>query len=158
MGVFFKRSRAANSAVCCRILPNFKLVRDIMVVLHTCKNEEDPIKNEGPRVLTSLLFDFLVAQVQLTPKSVVEFRRNSNSSKLFIVVLVTCKNDKHPIKNKGSRELTRFSPLKVYGSFFSNAQGQLTPQSVVESCRISNSSEILWLSSIPARMKKIRSK
>ena len=41
---------------------------------------------------------------------------------------------------------------------FSNAQGQLTPQSVVESCRISNSSEILWLSSIPAIMKNIRSK
>ena len=26
--------------------------RDIMVVLVTCKYEEDPIKNEGPRVLT----------------------------------------------------------------------------------------------------------
>ena len=54
-----------------------------MVVLVTCKNEEDPIKNEGARVLTSLLFDFSVAQGQLTPKSVVEFRRNSNSSKLL---------------------------------------------------------------------------
>ena len=41
---------------------------------------------------------------------------------------------------------------------FSNAQGQLTPQSVVESCQISNSFDILWLSSIPARMKKIQSK
>ena len=41
---------------------------------------------------------------------------------------------------------------------FSNAQGQLTPQSVVKSWGISKSSEILWLSSIPARMKKIRSK
>ena len=39
------------------------------------------------------------------------------------------------------------------GFFFSNAQGQLTPQSLVESCRISNSSEIFWLSSIHARMK-----
>ena len=54
MGVFFKRSRAANSAVSCRILPNFELVRDIMVVLHTCKNEEDPIINEGARVQTRL--------------------------------------------------------------------------------------------------------
>ena len=41
---------------------------------------------------------------------------------------------------------------------FSNAQGQLTPQSMVESGRNSNSSEILWLSSFPASMKKIRSK
>ena len=41
---------------------------------------------------------------------------------------------------------------------FPNAQGQLTPQSVVESCQISNSFKILLLSSIPARMKKIQSK
>ena len=126
-GSYFKRSMAANSLVCGRILPNFKLVRGIIVVLHTCKNEdarvltrlyvvfqtlnaanyevssgilpkfelfqafivvlitckneEDPIKNEGARVLTSLLFDFSDVQGQLTPKSEVEFRLNSNSFK-----------------------------------------------------------------------------
>ena len=41
---------------------------------------------------------------------------------------------------------------------FPDAQGQLTPQSLVESGRNSNLSEILWLSSLPASMKKIRSK
>ena len=81
-GSFSKRSRAANSLVCGRILPNFKLVREIMVVLHTRKNEEDPIKNEDAKVLTCLLFDFSDAQGQLTLKSAVEFLRNSNSSKL----------------------------------------------------------------------------
>ena len=54
-----------------------------MVVLVTCKNEEDPIKNEGARGLTSLLFDFSDAQGHLTPKSVVESRRNSNSFESF---------------------------------------------------------------------------
>ena len=49
---FFKRLRAANSAVLGRIMPN--LNRDIMVVLHTCKNEVDLIKNEGARELTRL--------------------------------------------------------------------------------------------------------
>ena len=83
MGVFFKCSRAANSAVHGRILPNFELVRDIMVVLHTCKNEEDLIKNEDARVLTSLYVVFSDAQGQLTPKSAMEFCRNSNSSKLL---------------------------------------------------------------------------
>ena len=39
-----------------------------------------------------------------------------------------------------------------------DAQGQLTPQSLVRSGRISNSSEMLWMSSLPASMKKIRSK
>ena len=45
MGFFFKRLRAANSVVRSQIEPNFELVRDFIVVLHTCKNEEDPIEN-----------------------------------------------------------------------------------------------------------------
>ena len=54
-----------------------------MVVLVTCKNEEDPIKNEGARVVTSLFIDFSDAQGQLTPKSVMESSQNSNPSKLL---------------------------------------------------------------------------
>ena len=54
-----------------------------MVVLHTCKNEKDPIKNEDARVLTRLYVVFSDAQGQLTQKSAVEFCRNSNSSKLL---------------------------------------------------------------------------
>ena len=61
----------------------FELIQAFIVVLVTCKNEEDPIKNEGGRVLTSLLFDFLDAQGQLIPKSAAEFCPNSNSSKLL---------------------------------------------------------------------------
>ena len=34
------------------ILPKFKLIQAFIVVQVTCKNEEDPIKNEGARVLT----------------------------------------------------------------------------------------------------------
>ena len=52
---------------------------------HYLKNEEDPIKNEGARVLTSLLLDFSDAQGQLTPKSAAEFRQNSNSFKLLLL-------------------------------------------------------------------------
>ena len=54
-----------------------------MVVLVTCKYEEDPIKNEGARVLTRLCVIFSDAQGQLTPKSAAEFCLNSNSSKLL---------------------------------------------------------------------------
>ena len=54
-----------------------------MVVLHTCKNEEDPIKNEDVRVLRRLYVFFSDAQGQLTPKSAAEFCINSNSSKLL---------------------------------------------------------------------------
>ena len=40
---------------------------------------------------------------------------------------------------------------------FPDAQGQLTPQSKVRSGRISNPSEILWLSLLPARKEKKQS-
>ena len=33
-------------------LPNFEPIRDFMVVLVTCKNKEEQIKNEGARVVT----------------------------------------------------------------------------------------------------------
>ena len=46
-GNFFTCSRAANSAVHGQIGPKFELVRDFMVVILTCKNEEDLIKIEG---------------------------------------------------------------------------------------------------------------
>ena len=53
MGIFSdEHSRAANSIVLGRIWLKFELDGDIMVVLVTCKYEEDPIKNEGARVLT----------------------------------------------------------------------------------------------------------
>ena len=41
-----------------------------MGLLVACKNEEDPIKNEGARVVTTLFINFSDAQGQLTSKSV----------------------------------------------------------------------------------------
>ena len=43
-----------------------------MGFLVASKNEEDPIKNEGARVVTTLFINFSDAQGQLTPKSVTE--------------------------------------------------------------------------------------
>ena len=34
------------------MLPNLKPIQDVMIVLITCKNEEEPIKNEETRVVT----------------------------------------------------------------------------------------------------------
>ena len=39
-----------------------------MGLLVACKNEEDSIKNEGARVVTTLLVNFWDAQGALTPK------------------------------------------------------------------------------------------
>ena len=41
-----------------------------MIVLVACEKEEDPIKNEGARVVTTLFIDFSHAQGKLTPKLV----------------------------------------------------------------------------------------
>ena len=113
-----------------------------MVVLVTCKYEEDLIKNESARVLT-----------RFSPLKVYGnfFRcsRAANSPVLgqiwlkfelvrdIIDVLVTCKYEEDPIKNKGSRLLTRLYDV------FSDAQGQLTPKSAAEFCPNSNSSKLL---------------
>ena len=67
-------------------------------------------------------------------------------------MVVTCKYEEDQIKNEGTRVLT-----SLYVNF-SDAQGQLTLQSVVESQRNLNSSKLLGLSLPPARMKKIQSK
>ena len=63
-------------------------------------NEEDPIKSEGDRVLTSLQFYFSDATGQLTPMSVAEFRRNSNPSKLLWLSLLPARMKKIESKIK----------------------------------------------------------
>ena len=71
-----------------------------MTVLVACKNEEDPIKNEGARAVTTLFIDFSDAQGQLTPKSVMESCRNSNSSKLLWLALLPTRTKKIQLKMK----------------------------------------------------------
>ena len=56
----------------------------------------------------------------------------------FIVVLVTCKNEKDPIKNSGSRVLTR-SPRNKYGDFFKRSRAANSAVYVVKSGRNFNS-------------------
>ena len=65
-----------------------------MGVLVACKNEEDPIKNEGARVVTTLFIDFSDVQGQLTPKSVIESGQNSNPSKLIRLTLLPARMKK----------------------------------------------------------------
>ena len=71
-------------------------------------------------------------------------------------VLVSCRNKEDQIKMKALECLHHFSHCKSMG-IFSDAQEQLTPLSKVGSGRILISSETVWLSSLPARMKKNQS-
>ena len=72
-------------------------------------------------------------------------------SQALMHVLVTCKNEEDEIENED------FSHYKSMG-IFPDAQRQLTLQSTVRSGQISNPSKTLWLSSLPTKLKKIRSK
>ena len=124
-----------------------------MDVLVTCKYEEYPIKNEGARVDTTLYSNFSDAQGQITLVMVSVL----NSSKLSCMSSLPARMRMIESKIKELECSQDFSHYKSMG-IFPDAQGQLTPQSLVRSGRISNSSEILWMFSLPASMKKIRSK
>ena len=128
-----------------------------MDVLATSKYEEDPIKNEGARVLTTLYSNFSDAQRQITLVLVVVSGRNLNSSKLSCMSLLPARMRMIDSKMKELECSQDFSHYKSMG-IFPYAQGQLTPLSLVRSGRISKSSEVLWMFLLPASMKKIRSK
>ena len=82
------------------IWPKFELIRDIVVILVTSKNEEDPLKNNDARVATTQNMDFPDAQGQITPQSEVGSGRNLNSSKMLWMSLLLPRIKKIRIKMK----------------------------------------------------------
>ena len=112
-----------------------------MDVLITCIYKEDPIKNRGARVFTTLNVSFSDAQGQITLESVVVSGRNLNSSKLSCMSSLPARMRMIELKMKELECSQDYSHYKSLG-IFSDAQGQLTPQSLVRSGRISNSSEM----------------
>ena len=88
-----------------------------MLVLVTSNFYDDSIKNEQASMETPFshyksMGNFLDPQ-GLTPSSMVQTGRNSNSSEIldFMHVLVTCKYKKDRIKSSRERVETPFSPL-----------------------------------------------
>ena len=108
-------------------------------------------------MVTTLFIIFSDAQRQLTPKSVMESCRNSNSYELLWSVLLSARMKKIHQKLKVLEWSQHFSHYKFMG-IFPDAQGQLTHKSLVGTCRISNPFEILWFSLLSARIKKNKSK
>ena len=114
-------------------------------------------KKRGARVFTTLYINFTDAQGQITLELVVVSGRNLNSSKLSCISSLPARMR---MINPKMKELECSQVFSHYKSMriFPDAQGHLTPQSLVRSSRISNLSEMLWMFSLPASMKKIRSK
>ena len=113
-----------------------------MDVLITCKYEEDPIKNRGARVFTTLYVNFSDAQGQITLESAVVSGRNLNLSKLSCIISLPARMRMIESKMKElecSQDYSHYKSMVI----FPDAQGQLTPQSLVRSGRISNLFEML---------------
>ena len=124
------------------IWSNFEFVRDVINVLVSCQYEEDPNQNRGTGVFTTLYINFSDAQGQITLELVVVSGRNFNSSKLSCMSSLPARMRMIDSKLKELECSQDFSHYKSMG-IFPAAQGQLTPQSLVRSSRISNSSEML---------------
>ena len=86
-----------------------------MVVLLTCKNKEDPIKNEGARVYTTLYINFSDAQGQITLELVMVSGRNLNSSKLSCMSSLPARMRMIESKIKELECLQDFSHYKSMG-------------------------------------------
>ena len=108
-------------------------------------------------MFTTLYINFSDVQGQITLVLVVVSGRNLNSSKLSCMFSLPARMRLIKSKMKELECSQDFSHYKSMGTF-PDAQGQLTPQSLVRTGRISNSSEMLWMSLLPASMRKIRSK
>ena len=95
-----------------------------MVVLVTCKNEEDPINNEGAKVFTTLYINFSDAQGQITLELVVVSGRNLYSSKLSCMSWLPARMRMIDSKMKELECSQDFSHYKSMG-IFPDAQAQL---------------------------------
>ena len=117
-----------------------RLIQALIVVLLVRKNVEDPFKIESTRVVTTFLplldyEDFSKRSRAGNSKVSGWTLHNFKPIGCIIGPLVSCKNEEDSIKNVGARVVTTL----FMG--FSDAQGQLTPKSV-----------------LPKRMKKIHQK
>ena len=106
-----------------------------MDILVTCKYEEDQIKNKGARVDTTLYSNFSDTQGQITLVFVSVSGRNLNSSKLSCMSSLPARMRMIDSKMKELECSQDFSHYKSMW-IFPDAQGQLTPQSLVGSGRI----------------------
>ena len=61
----FSNTQAQITLVRGQMWSKFELIGDVMDVLITSKNKEDPNKNEGARVATTLNIDFSNSQGQI---------------------------------------------------------------------------------------------
>ena len=127
-----------------------------MDVLVTCKYEEDQIKNEGVRVVTTLYSKFSDAQGQITLVLVSVSGRNLNSSKLSCMSSLPARMRMIDSKMKElecSKDFSHYKSMGIFGRSRAANSAVLGPiWPFFELVRD------LWMFLLPASMEKIRSK
>ena len=84
-----------------------------MIVLVTCKNEEDPIKNEGAIVVTTMLHYPSILRCSKAANSLIcdEILTKFRLIQAFMVVLLICKYEYDQFKIVSTRVVTAFLPI-----------------------------------------------
>ena len=100
-----------------------------MHVIITCKYEKNR-KKKQPRKSGNTVFSIITLSIAMETSS--RIWPNSKLIQALMYVIVPCKYEIDPIKNSREKVATPFSHYKSM-EIFSDAQGQLTPQSVVGS-------------------------
>ena len=127
---FFIHSRSDYSILCGPILSKLKILLDIMHVLNTYKFKMDLINTKTSKRGN---IDSLDAQEQLTMSSLIRSGLISNSSKLICMSSFSASMKIICLRIAEKKWQHHFSHYKYLGISFSDAQGQLTPQSVIGS-------------------------
>ena len=107
MGIFFRRSRAANSASRGPIRPKFELVQALMHVIVTCKYEKERMKNSqksGDTVFSNIT-------LSVTMETSRWIWPNFKLIQALMYVIITCKYEKDLIKKSREKVETSFFPL-----------------------------------------------
>ena len=115
IGVCFRPSMAANSAIHSRIWPNFELILDFMIVQVTFKIEAVPIKKRRCQSVKNIIHRFFRCSRAANSAVRVPIWPNFEHIRTLMVVLIICNNDEDPIKSEGTRVLTQLSPLYTEG-------------------------------------------
>ena len=118
-GIFFRRSRAADSVVHGRISRNFEIIQALIYVIVTCKYEINPIKTVRENVMTPISPTVILSVTMATSGRI---WLNFELIQALMHVLITCKYEKDPIKTSRENVMTSFYPESI-GFFFHTLKG-----------------------------------
>ena len=106
--IFFRRSRAANSAVGGQMRPKFELFRALMHAIITCKFQKERMKNSRKK-RGDTIFPIITLSVTMVTTGLIWL--NFKLIQALMYVIITYKYEKDPIKKSREKVETSFFPF-----------------------------------------------